>query len=122
LRQKKQKGFEAMTIHFAAAVDCRRAALGLAQARVVLGHPANDNPVDATKKAVLHAALRHFAKHGLGAAAHARDAAEQAFFAGDRENYRRWLAVCRALDSRMAAGLTHQSGSNMAAKPSEFQG
>ena len=111
-----------MTIHFAAAVDCRRNPLGRAQARVVLGQPANDNPADGSDKAVLHAALRHFSKYGLSAAAHARDAAEQAFFAGDREGYRRWLAVCRILDRRMAATLAHRSGSGTTAKPSEFQG
>lgn len=51
---------------------------------------------------LLHAALRHFAAYGLGAAQEARRRAEQAFFAGDRETYDRWLGICRTLDRRLA--------------------
>jgi hypothetical protein len=54
---------------------------------------------------MLHAALRHFAEHGLGAARAARRQAEAAFFAGDRQTYDWWLAVCRTLDRRLAAQL-----------------
>lgn len=54
---------------------------------------------------MLHAALRHFAQHGLGAAREARRQAECAFFAGDRESYDWWLGVCRALDARIARSL-----------------
>lgn len=111
-----------MTIHFAAAVDCRHNALSRAQSRVLLGQPANDNPPDGSEKAVLKAALRHFAKYGLRAAAQAREEAEQAFFAGDRDVYRRWLAICRVLDRRMAAGLATRAVDGTGAKPSEFQG
>jgi len=50
--------------------------------------------------------LRQFAKHGIGAAEHARQQAERAFFKGDRETYQWWLDICRALDRRLAAGLT----------------
>ena len=51
---------------------------------------------------LLMAALRHFAEHGLSAAERARHNAEEAFFAGRSEEYRWWLAICAALDRRMA--------------------
>lgn len=54
---------------------------------------------------MLHAALRHFARHGLGAAREARREAERAFFAGDRERYDWWLGICRTLDARIARSL-----------------
>jgi hypothetical protein len=54
---------------------------------------------------MLRAALRHFAEHGMAAAAHARRQAEAAFFAGERDSYRWWLGVCRMLDRRMAREL-----------------
>jgi hypothetical protein len=71
---------------------------------------ANDNPGGFAQDVVLKAALRHFARHGLGAAEQARIAAEAAFFANDREGYRHWLAVCGALDRRMAAAISARSG------------
>ena len=52
---------------------------------------------------LLHAALRHFAEHGLGAAREARAQAEAAFFAGDRQAYDWWLGITRTLDRRLAA-------------------
>lgn len=68
---------------------------------------ANDNDNDGTTAidALLHAALRHFAEHGLAAAQRARKQAEAASAAGDRQAYRWWLEICRALDRRMAAEL-----------------
>ena len=63
---------------------------------------ANDNEEETVSEAMLEAALRHFAAHGLGAARAARHAAEQAFFAGKRDDYRWWLGICRILDRRMA--------------------
>jgi hypothetical protein len=65
--------------------------------------PANDNHADLNSNGLLRAALRHFAEHGLGAAELAQRNAEQAFFAGNRNEYRHWLDICRALDRRMAA-------------------
>jgi hypothetical protein len=59
---------------------------------------------------MLHAALRHFAAHGLGAAREARRQAESAFFAGDRQTYDWWLGVCRTLDRRLAAQLEDATG------------
>jgi hypothetical protein len=67
--------------------------------------PANDNGADRTSDAMLHAALRHFAEHGLAAAQSARRQAEAAFFAGDRQTYQWWLEICRALDRRLASEL-----------------
>ena len=63
---------------------------------------ANDNGQEPASAALLEAALRHFARHGLGAARAARLEAERAFFAGDRAAYRWWLDICRQLDKRMA--------------------
>ncbi len=67
---------------------------------------ANDNPPgparqESGRSALLREALRHVAMHGAGAAEHARISAEQAFFAGRRRDYLRWMAICRALDRRM---------------------
>jgi hypothetical protein len=99
-----------VTIHFALAEGRLRPRLSARAARAALVRPANDNgPADfdmGAERAVLHAALRQFAQHGIGAAAHARSQAEKAFFAGDRQTYRWWLSVCRTLDRRMAASLT----------------
>lgn len=68
---------------------------------------ANDNSdgtiESAASNQVLHAALRHFAEHGLGAAREARAQAEHAFFSGDRQAYDWWLGITRTLDRRMAA-------------------
>ncbi len=70
-------------------------------------HVANDNSDIAVPKPandqMLRAALRHFATHGLGAAREARQQAEQAFFAGDRQAYDWWLGITRTLDRRLAA-------------------
>lgn len=46
--------------------------------------------------------LRHFARHGLAAAAQARKEAEKAAAAGNRKARDRWIAICRQLDRRMA--------------------
>jgi hypothetical protein len=67
------------------------------------GTPANDNHADSLTEAVLRASLKHFARYGLGAAENARNQAEKAFFAGDREGYDWWLGICRTLDRRLAS-------------------
>jgi hypothetical protein len=74
------------------------------------GLPANDNGGGRATDAMLHAALRHFAEHGLAAAQRARKQAEAAFFAGDRQSYLWWLEICRALDRRMASELVAGTG------------
>lgn len=90
-----------MTIRFAAARrgdSCVDHVLG----RAALLPAANDNARTPNDDRMLRAALHHFAAHGLGAAEAARENAEHAFFAGDREQYRWWLGICRMLDRRMA--------------------
>ena len=66
---------------------------------------ANDNGQEPLSDLVVRAALTHFARYGMGAAENARDAAERAFFAGDRDGYDWWTAICRTLDRRIAARL-----------------
>lgn len=65
---------------------------------------ANDNPavleLDFARSVLLRDALRHFAAHGPRAAELARSNAEAAFFAGERDGYLHWLAICRVLDRR----------------------
>ncbi len=62
---------------------------------------------------MLRAALRHFAKHGLGAAHEARIQAEKAFFAGDRQAYDWWLGITRTLDRRIANDIIgHKQGAH----------
>lgn len=60
--------------------------------------PAND-------ERLLTAALRHFARHGLSAADHARRNAEAARDAGDEEACTWWIEICRQLDRRMAGNF-----------------
>lgn len=93
-----------MTVHFAAARSTARSPIARALARRACGRAANDNgDADGAEDLMLHAALRHFAAHGLGAARAARAQAETAFFAGDRQAYDWWLGICRTLDRRLAA-------------------
>lgn len=98
-----------MTVHFAAARSSARSPIARTLARRVMGRVANDNGSEANDQ-MLHAALRHFAEHGLGAAREARKQAEQAFFAGDRQAYDWWLGVCRTLDRRLADQLVRKTG------------
>ena len=81
---------------------------------VVPSHPfgaANDNVADPRDDALLRTALRMFADHGLGAGHRAQNEAEAAFFAGERERYRWWLAVTRTLDRKLAVELAGRMGS-----------
>ena len=94
-----------MTIRFAAPPHALAPRLSPREIGKACGLPANDNGGDRPSDAMLHAALRHFAEHGLAAAHRARKQAEAAFFAGDRNAYRWWLGVCRTLDRRLAREL-----------------
>mgnify|MGYP005824761177 CR=1 FL=1 len=97
-----------MTVHFAAARSAISSPVARALSRRTPGRSANDNGNGGSIEAndnVIHAALRHFAAHGLGAARQARAQAEAAFFAGDRQGYDWWLGICRALDKRIAGQL-----------------
>lgn len=70
---------------------------------------ANDNCAPEAHDQMLRAALRQFAQHGLGAARSAREQAEKAFFAGDRQSYDWWLGVTRTLDRRLALEIERQA-------------
>ncbi|MEP2736099.1 MAG: hypothetical protein ABJP34_07345 [Erythrobacter sp.] len=71
------------------------------------GKAANDNGQNGTiDQDVFEASLRYFAKHGLSAAAEARQQAEKCFHADDKTGCTWWLAICRMLDRRMAAQLS----------------
>lgn len=94
-----------MTIRFAPARNRDDAVLERVLTVPAWRDAANDNGDGLTRNALLRATLKHFAAHGLAAAEHARENAEQAFFAGDRAAYRHWLEICRALDRRMAAAV-----------------
>ena len=96
-----------MSIRFAAPPQAMWHRLRGAAARAAVSRPANDNAGEAGE-AMLRASLRHFAEHGLAAAAHARAKAEAAWFADERDAYRWWLGICRTLDRRMARELAAQ--------------
>jgi hypothetical protein len=94
-----------MSIRFAAPPQAQNVRLSGPQARAAMARAANDNTATHSDDALLNAALRHFAEHGMAAASHARRRAEAAFFADDRNAYRWWLGVCRTLDRRLAREL-----------------
>ncbi len=102
-----------MTVYFAAARTTVQSPVARVLSRRTPGRAANDNGTLAGIQAnenVIHAALRHFANHGMGAAREARKHAEAAFFDGDRQAYDWWLGICRALDKRIAGEL--EDGTN----------
>lgn len=100
LGRGRQRG--RMTIRFAAPPNRRTPRMTRRLIREASGPAANDNGANRATDALLHAALRHFAEHGFAAARRARKQAEAAFFAGDRQAYRWWVDICRALDRPMA--------------------
>lgn len=89
----------------AASAPGRRALFRPSTAARVLPLAANDDVSDSDGQDLLRAALRMFASHGLGAARRAQVAAEDAFFRGDSDSYRWWLAVTRTLDRKLAVDL-----------------
>lgn len=94
-----------MTIRFASPPYALAPRLSPRQIGQACGLPANDNGGGRASDAMLHAALRHFAEHGLAAAQRARKQAEAAHLAGDQQGYEWWLEICRTLDRRMASEL-----------------
>lgn len=109
-----------MTIRFAAARGgatpvlmrtlCRSAPLGavndnhrMLTVRRLTRRPARIIAPAESDGEILTAALRHFGRFGLSAAARARTEAIVAHAAGDARGRDRWLAICRKLDRRMAS-------------------
>lgn len=105
-----------MTIRFAAARSGDATAIVRTLTLASRREAANDNDGvggnvgEFPRDPILRAALKHFAQYGLGAAEQAHRKAEAAFFAGKREEYRHWLAICRALDRRMADAISFHRG------------
>lgn len=92
-----------MPLRFAPARTVTRSPIARALARRSLARAANDNGDPGVKDdAVLRAALRHFAAHGLGAAIAALGEAERAKAAGDMQSRDWWMGICRTLDRRLA--------------------
>lgn len=97
-----------MPLRFAPARTITRSPIARALARRSLARAANDNGDPGVKDdAVLHAALRHFAAHGLGAAIAALREAERAEADGDRQAHAWWMGICRTLDRRLAYRAAH---------------
>lgn len=94
-----------MTIRFAPARRSESAVVARIFGAVLPLRAANDNIAGMAADQLMTEALRHFARHGLCAAELARENAESAFFAGNDNEYRQWLAICRLLDRRMAEAL-----------------
>ncbi|KUR70304.1 hypothetical protein AQZ52_15755 [Novosphingobium fuchskuhlense] len=69
------------------------------------GRKTGANDTEAHDEAVLAAALRLFAAHGLSAAQRAGEAAEIAAAGGDSAGAAWWVAVCAMLDGPMAKAL-----------------
>jgi len=109
----QSQGFDApMSIRFAAPPTSCSVRMAPERVRAIRPLPANDDG-DVVGPAHVNAALRHFAKHGIAAAQHAREQAINAGRAGDRKSFEWWLEICRALDRRMARGIdqTGRTGS-----------
>ena len=94
-----------MSVTFAAARTPARSPVARALLRRAIPLAANDQPDEASDRDALHAALRHFALHGMGSAQAAFRAAENALSVGDTANFDRWHGVCQVLDRRLASTL-----------------
>lgn len=88
--------------------NCLAAASPAIASKAAAAYSAPNGP-SATSPAQDHGllteALRHFASHGLSAAAHACALAEAAHAIGDEDTRSRWIAICRHFDRRMAEAL-----------------
>jgi hypothetical protein len=94
-----------MPVRFAAPARMLRPRLSPEEARAACWLPANDNSSGTASDAMVHAALRHFAEHGLAAAHHAHKQAELALGEKNLREFEWWLGICRALDRQMAREL-----------------
>jgi len=100
-----------MTIRFATASSGYSSVIARAVCAPVMYRPANDNLRSQSDDSALWEALRHFARHGLHAAARAAEAAEAALEAGDRESFEWWLEVCRKIDRPLSETLARKADS-----------
>lgn len=102
-----------MTIRFAASSKRHCPVIAIRFSPPILPFAANDNGLAPTSDRgftpasdrMIHEALRHFARHGLRAAASARENALIAQAANDSEGFDWWVSICRTLDRRMAESL-----------------
>ena len=101
-----------MSIRLAASKPLRPLANDRARLRRMRLDCANDNGVSSAKQNrpsdrgnILHAALRHFAAHGLAAAQNAANEASAARARGDQAGYDWWFDICHALDRGIARRL-----------------
>jgi hypothetical protein len=77
--------------------------LGAARHRPLRLTAANDNPAGRdTRELPLATALKMFAAHGHSAASQAGQNARAAALVDDDAGFAHWIAVCRALDRRLA--------------------
>jgi len=101
-----------LTVHFSAATSANASVIASKFCARVPLLAANDNRRAIDRGNLLRAALKHFAEHGLSAAERARENAERAFFAGDRQCYDHWMGVCDTLDRRMATAIKARHAAN----------
>ena len=101
-----------MSIRLAVSKPLRPLASDQAKLRRMRLECANDNGVTSAKYGrpnergnILHAALRHFAAHGLAAAQSAANEANAARARGDETGYDWWYDICHALDRGIARRL-----------------
>ncbi len=94
-----------MTIRFAAAQRGESRSVARVLCASVPLKSVNDNGWTLAGDGVAQASLRHFARHGLGAARAAHEAAAAALEAGNDDDFQLWLAICRTFDRRLAEGL-----------------
>lgn len=95
-----------MSVSFAAARSVSASPVARVLARRTLAQAANDDrALGVVDDAILQAALRHFAVHGLGAAKAAHDEALRARQAGDVPGQDKWTAICRLFDKRLAEDI-----------------
>ncbi len=106
-----------MSIRFAARNPALRTRIRPSSGSLAFPRAANDNSDgltgngatggSASNETGLTAALRHFARHGLGAAQEAHDEALAAFVQGNEQEFAHWRNICAALDGRLALRLPH---------------
>jgi hypothetical protein len=97
-----------MPIRFAAARPATVARFARRPRRVGAFRAANDNAEGIANPELLRAALLHFARHGLAAAATARDQAAAALARNDAQSVDHWLEICRTFDRRMAGKFARE--------------